>query len=311
MIPAKPKLHIEGMLGLGDNLHQRAIIRQFIDTYDIYLETTWPSVYHDFPDIKFIRRNTPLRTQTKNADRENDKFHSSRPANAETKKVWYRPDQVRAYGSVLGAMLISVGANPHRADFSLPIPFKWKEKAVELLYSELGITKPIMIYRPLIERKEWGGCASRNPDFDSYHELFNSVRDDYFVISIADIVPDVEWIVSHPIQADVEFHSGEIEFEKLAAVFAEASLVYCSPGFAAVLGKAVSTPVITIFGGYENSKSFTLGDAPYLGIDPINPCQCFSHNHPCDKRIDITKAKQSIREFLDAIATSNDKAKAD
>jgi len=107
--------------------------------------------------------------------------------------------------------------------------------------------------------------------------------------------------------ADLEYHHGELTFENLAQLFAEASLVYAHPGFSVPLAQSVGTPVISVFGGYENSKSFSVGAqwAPYLGVDPINSCQCFLHSHPCDKTIDVPRALEQVRKFAsNAIAAS-------
>jgi hypothetical protein len=40
----KPLLHLIGHHGLGDNLHQRALIRQLMEKYDVWLDTSWVSL---------------------------------------------------------------------------------------------------------------------------------------------------------------------------------------------------------------------------------------------------------------------------
>ena len=118
------------------------------------------------------------------------------------------------------------------------------------------------------------------------------------MVSVADLEPNKEWMVSKPIKADIEFHKGELSFEEIAGMISISSLVYSSPGFAVVAAKAIGTPVICVFGGYENSASFLMGDTPYLGIDPIRSCQCFSHKHACQKQINIDLAIKSAERFL-------------
>ncbi len=98
-----------------------------------------------------------------------------------------------------------------------------------------------MVYRPLVERTEWNGCAARNPDHSAYAALFASIRDQFHVVSIADLVPNVEWISGARVEADQKFHAGELEFEALAGLFSIASLVFCSPGFAVILAQTVGT----------------------------------------------------------------------
>jgi hypothetical protein len=292
---------VQGMGGMGDNLHQRALVRQLMASWTVYLETPWPSIYHDLMGsrLRLIRHQTSLRTQAKNVRREWDKYDVLPPGTMRTLPVWYTPNDVRSEGSVLAAMLKSVHCSER--DFSMPVPADWHYQLDAQLPYWVP-TKPVMVYRPLIERTEWGGCFARNPDPDAYYTLVQSIRDQFYVVSVADLVPGVEWMTSQPIRADIEFHHGELSFEMLAALMERASLSYASPGFATILAQAVGTPSVCIFGGYENSSSFSAGAAlaPYLGIDPINPCSCFSHKHPCRKDIDVPRAASTLDAFIAA-----------
>jgi hypothetical protein len=80
-------------------------------------------------------------------------------------------------------------------------------------------------------------------------------------------------------------------------------LVYCSPGFSVPLAQAVETPVICVFGGYENSSSFKGGDrySPFLGIDIVHPTHGF-HSNKINKTINIPGAIKQIEDFLGGIA---------
>jgi len=162
-------------------------------------------------------------------------------------------------------------------------------------------TKPIMVYRPLVERTEWEGCRGRNPDARAYYDILYSLRKDFFVVSVADLVPDKEWISGVPIIADVELHHGELTFEEMAALFGYADLVFSSPGFAPLLAQAVGTPSITVFGGHESSMTIKDGAkfAPTLGIDPIEPCNCFDHRHAHKKAINVPLAINRALTFVE------------
>lgn len=292
----KPAIHIEGMHGLGDNLHQRGVIRQLMDDYEVWLDSPWPCLYHDL-DIHVRTKGTRLRTQAKNAEREQDKFDMLVvPRDAKQLRVSYPPSMVREHGSVYAAMSAQCGVP--MGDFSLPVPAEWTDRADKLIKS-WNTDKPILIYRPLVERKEWGGCHTRNPDIEAYHALIESVRERFFVVSVADLVPDVEWTVCKPIQADATFHAGELDIEILTGLVKRSALVFTSPGFALILAQSVGTPVVGVFGGYEDSSSFTPGEkyAPCLWVDPIVPCQCFSHTHKCKKAIDVPKWLPLLDEF--------------
>jgi ADP-heptose:LPS heptosyltransferase len=319
---------LHGMHGLGDNLHQRAIVRQLLEQDpDVYLESSWISPYHDLIErgLKIVHKSTALRTQTKNANRERDWFwRGPVPANARQLRNAYSSDQVRAAGSVLGGMFAQVGGlDLARADFRLPVPQEWHALASEIV---AGASKPIMLYRPLVQRTEWNGAA-RNPDPTAYAELYRHLRDRFHVISIADLVPGREWIVGPEAEVDQAFHHGELVFETLAALTARAALVFASPGFAIVLAQATSTPSVAVFGGYESSWSFSAGarHSPYLGLDTLRPCSCFSSRcpgpdinrqmsrfHPergkaCDKAIEIPAAKKRIDAFVEQHTAAGDR----
>jgi hypothetical protein len=292
------------MHGLGDNLRQRAIVRQKMQTHDVWLESSWVSVYHDLvaDGLKVVNKTTRLRTQAKNAQREAAIFSRARPpAGANVLQIDYPASEVRRHGSVLAAMCARTGCDITTADFRLPVPGAWLAKVTPWLrrWGYDG-SKPIMIYRPLVDRPaDWGGCKARNPDHAAYAALFDAIRDRFFVVSVADLVPGKEWSVGLACEADAYCHRGELEFETLAALTSVAGLVFCSPGFAAVLGQAVGTPVACVFGGYERSAFFFAGakDAPVLGIDPINPCECFRHDHACRKTIDLPVEIERLQAF--------------
>ena len=290
----KTPLVVRGMQGLGDNIHQRALLKQLMTEHDVWLESCWVAPYVDLigQGLKIIRKPTPLRTQLKNAEREAKQFTTiAPPLHAPHKAVWYQPGEVRDRGGVLAAMCANTGCDYASADFRLPIPNAWMQRA-DALISLWNAKQPLLIYRPLVERKEWSGCAVRNPDVGSYIRILNSIRDKFFVVSIADLAPSFEWMTSPPIGANVTLHNGELDFEIMAALFARATLVFCSPGFAVILAQAVETPVICAFGRYERAYSFSGGArfSPYLGIEPINPCDDFKHGDNGDKTIDLSAA---------------------
>lgn len=308
----KKPLLIRGMHGLGDNIRQRAIVRQLMQRHDVWLESSWTSVYHDLigEGLKIVHKPTRLRTQAKNAKREAGSFSARRaPAGTRSVQVWYPPAEVRRHGSVMAAMCAATGCDAEVADFRLPVPAAWLARLTPFL-RQWGYdgSRPIMVYRPLVDRpSDWTGCNARNPDHAAYAALFKAIRARFFVVSVADLVPNVEWIVGERVETDAQAHAGELEFEALAALASMAGLVFCSPGFAAVLAQAVGTPVACVFGGYERSAFFFAGakDAPVLGIDPIHPCECFRHDHDCRKAIDLPRAREQIIAFAADAAGSS------
>jgi predicted SAM-dependent methyltransferase len=119
----------------------------------------------------------------------------------------------------------------------------------------------------------------------------------------------VEWIVGPEQSADVKLHSGELDFETMAALFAEAGLVMSPAGFGPVLAQAVGTPNIAVYGRRESFKTADAAGAhlaPTLGIDPDESCDCHSLAHACQKcradapkRITLPPAIARVKEFVE------------
>jgi ADP-heptose:LPS heptosyltransferase len=194
---------------------------------------------------------------------------------------------------------------PGAYDFRLPVPADWMARGLAALGQKPA--RPILVYRPLVERREWGGSTTRNPDREAYAELFAAIRRHFFVVSVADLEAGVEWTASAPVDVDVELHRGELGVEALAGLFAAAALVFCAPGFATVLAQAVGTRAVTVFGGYEDARSFSAGArlTRWLGIEPVNPCACWSHTHRCAKAIDLAAVLPRLEDFAHAARSAH------
>lgn len=306
---AKPPLLIHGMHGMGDCLHSRAVVRLLMQKWEVWLQSSWYSLFDGLTQdgLHVVYSGTSLRTQTKNAKRERHLFDKTPiPNGVRSITIRYTGGQVRDLPShtVLEAMCKTVGVDFHdpALDFRFnPVPQAWLTAADELI-AQWKPTKPLLIYRPLTIRPEWRGGESRNAEQGAYRNLFAEIRDRFFVVSIADLVEGHEWMAGQKLKADVEVHDGSIPFETLAGVFARANLIYCSGGFAAILAQAVSAPVISIIGRYENALATSYGAkfSPYLGIDPPSACTCMisTCRNVCSKVIDLPPAKDKVNQFV-------------
>lgn len=305
-------LLINGMQGMGDNLHQRGIIRQLMTNHEVWLKTSWVSLYHDLiaQGLHVLRNPTRLRTQNKNQDREAAGFSRKPvPPFTPTITLQYSGHNVRRQPSqtILQAMCESAGMGISYADidYRLPVPDTWLKPMMETALKWNTRGKRIMVYRPLVERpSDWAGAAKRNADPDCYAQVLRPFRDQFFIVSVADLAPGREWTVGPVLKADVEFHGGELSFEQLAALFSIADVVYTSSGFATILAPAVGTDVISITGGYERAQWHESGAkfAGYLGIESDTPCSCATSSCPrqCAKKFDVGKAIHKIGAFLKA-----------
>ena len=65
-------LLLQGMQGLGDNLYQRAVLK-YCGT-QVALQTPWPQMYADLPNVTCVPANSHLRTQRKSEQRSRSLF---------------------------------------------------------------------------------------------------------------------------------------------------------------------------------------------------------------------------------------------
>jgi hypothetical protein len=310
----KPSIVIEGMLGIGDCLHQRGFISDLMEKYEVSLESPHFLMYHDLIErgLQVYLRDTRLHAQRKTIEREKHLFAQGRPhANLVRRKIGYHKTEIDRFGSITEAIYGMTQLLPPKSqiDFSMPVKQEWRDGMAAYMKEKIGERpdKPILIYRPPTLRREWDG-SQRNPDLQAYAAIFNHLtrNDDFFVISIADLAPGKEWIVGPEQDADVKWHAGELDFQTLAALFEAADLIVSSAGFAPVLAQAVGAPCIPVYGGRESYRTTERAGewlAPTLGIDPDRPCDCHSRAHGCSrcaKAITLPPALERIDAFLKA-----------
>ena len=108
---------IDSMQGLGDNIYQRAFISQVKEP--VYLNTPWPEIYEGLPNVRFLKRNTTLRTQRKNIERISRDWAKPPGRGIIQRRNRYTregvfPGMSRSMGISPAAMTLpSYGQNPH------------------------------------------------------------------------------------------------------------------------------------------------------------------------------------------------------
>jgi hypothetical protein len=297
-------LLINGMHGLGDNVMQRAVIRRYLQRVQgtIYLDSPWPTLYADFdPErLKLIRKESRLRTQRKNAEREAASFYTGPVPRTRAVTVNYRGITARETNStVLATMLRAAGLEPEGgADFTIPHRPEWAGRA-RSIFAKIGATKPVLFYRPPTLRQEWLNPA-RNPEPGAFATLLESIRSRFFLLSVADLEPNVEWLAGVRIVPDHKFHEGELDLDAMLAVMAHSALVFTGPGFATVMAMALSVPSVTVFGGYQPARSLAFAPprVPTLFIEPIKPCDCYRHAHDCPKALNLPFELTRLHAFV-------------
>lgn len=172
-----PPIYIDGMLGMGDTIYQRAFVKQL--PAGTFIKTAWPELYEDL-SVKAVRSDTTLRTQRKNEFRSSAKFYPT-PSPRQTKRIFYGPDDLRR-GSIFDAMRRQFGVMPAALDLPSFGPAQFTHQ------------KPIAVIRPATVRSEWRS-DSRNPDPDYLLRASRILRKHFCVISVADLQDGEEWLV--------------------------------------------------------------------------------------------------------------------
>jgi hypothetical protein len=262
---------IQGMFGLGDNVYQRAFLKNI--NKPVFLETSWPQFYKDIPSVELIKPDVKLRTQRKNVDR--------MPASIWTNKQRYAMGQSSQriyYGDkgILEGMRRCFRVNPDLID--LP------DFGPSLVDGKYAVIRPVTI------RKEWQNEA-RAPKPEYIAEAMQILRDDgYKLVSVADLEEDKEWMVGQYPSADIEFHKGELMVEQLMSLCAHSQLMVGGVGWIVPVGVAYNIPTWVIGGGHGafNAPDLVLPKHQKHKVSFVLPekyCKCRDHFHKCNKVI--------------------------
>lgn len=260
-------LLIEGMQGLGDNLYQRAIIREL---GEIYLQTPWPQLYVDLP-VKCVRPVTRLRTQAKNASRR-DLSWCARPSRANVKRWHY----VNRDSSIVQSLLDEIGLKRDALNFSGP--------PVEPVSAE-----PYVLVRPATIRKEWR-ADSRNPRPEYIAQAVEALRGKYKIVSVADLKAGEEWPLEPLPYADEQYHAG-MPIERLLSLVAGASAVVGGVGWLVPAAVAYKRPMFLIYGGWGKHNGpqrifdRRMDTSEIHQAIPDQFCMCSTAAHDCNKTI--------------------------
>lgn len=264
-------LLVHGMLGLGDNIYQRAVIREVAAARDdVYLATAWPQLYADLP-VKCVQVRTRLRTQAKNAARTDLSWHRQ-PTAARLMRWHY----VGRQGSILHC---------------LSAPMSVRPKVFDLPHFEAPSREPYIVVRPATVRSEWR-AESRNPHPGYLDRAVQALRDRFRIVSVADLQEGAEWPAEPLPYADERYHAGELSIEQLLGLVAGAAGVVGGVGWIVPAAVAYRVPLLLIFGGWgAHNGPARIFDAPmdvslvHIAM-PDRFCMCSTARHACDKRIE-------------------------
>lgn len=264
---------VNSMKGLGDNIYQRAFVREL--PKPVWIDTPWPELFEDIPGVNFVKPVTRLRTQAKNA--------------AKSGVRWV--PQPRGPVTQISYGNIGIIAGMQRK-------FRVKPQAFDLPdFGASPVAGKYVVVRPSTIRAEWH-AESRNPLPEYITRAAAAMRArGYKLVSVADLEDGKEWLAGKAPEADISYHKGELGIKELMALIQGASAVIGGIGWLLPAAVAYKVPAWIICGGWGMFNAPAKLIAPPMDTRnltfavPDNLCMCSANNHNCDKRISDYDAK--------------------
>jgi hypothetical protein len=271
-------IHVIGMHGLGDNIFQRPFVHALSLHNQVYLETSWPELYGDLPNVRFVRRNVALRTQTKNVNRSDARWLAP-PSRAAKLKISYTKYLEKF--SIIHGMQCSFGCELNPALFDLP----------RLPPAPFSCARPIAFVRPVTIRREWRNEA-RNPKPQYIAQIAGVLRETHHVVCVADVDGVDEVFEGQLPPADTNFVHGELSAMQALALMAISDVVIGGVGWIVPASIALKKSAFVVLGGHGGHNAPERITDPRLDLSrlgfamPQRFCLCTNMRHTdCEKTI--------------------------
>lgn len=292
-------IFVQSMKGLGDGIYQRPFVRAESERRPVYLDTPWPQLYADLPNVFPVKPATTLRTQAKNAAAQPDSVWHGRPFACDRAAFGYGTASLRK-GSIIRALETALPLRGAPFVFDLPPTGRtmWAH--------------PYVVIRPVTLRKEWTNSA-RNPDPSAVFKVAQWLQDaGYRVVLVADLQDGEEHAVGALPPHDVAFLNGELDVIDLMALVRHASAVIGGVGWIVPMAIAAGTPLFVIQGGQLRHNGPQAITDPRMNLSrvgwakPRYPCDCENMRHNCRK--DPANLRGDFDEWMERAGLSEPKA---
>lgn len=281
-----PPLLIHGMKGLGDNIFQRPFVRAACARHaEVYLETPWPELYEDLPQVRPVRTFTKLRTQGRNERTTAARWYDS-PRAAVKAHFTYAGRELRTL-NILESLERGVPLN--RGDrLALDLPASCQTPPAAVL-DRLGPVYAVV--RPATVRREWANPA-RNPRPEYLAQAAAALRARGIpVVVVADLVAGEEDLVGELPPHDLALLGGELPIRSLLGLVAGAAAVVGGVGWLVPAALALRRPALIVVGGNGMHNAPEKITDPRLDLSrmtfalPARLCMCEGKGHECTKRV--------------------------
>lgn len=295
--------YIEGMLGLGDNIFQRPLVRELTLQQPVLISTPWPQLYHDLPRVGFVQCYTGLRTQSKNIEIVSKQVPMALRSVAEGSatariRLQYGHHTLNQEGITTTLRKLCGIPLGTRLKFDLPPKSPYTKRLVELPQA------PYIVVRPVTQRSEWSNPA-RNP-LPQYIDWFaRQLKGDFIIFSVADVDNEEERFVGAPPYHDRAFHGGELDPDSLIHLVRNSAGCIGGVGWIVPMALAANRPLLCVLGGMglhnapDKITDPSMDTSRVTWAVPDNFCMCDSMNHHCNKQIsDLGRSLDGFREQI-------------
>lgn len=288
---------VRGMWGLGDNIYQRPFVRELSQRCKaVYLETPWPDLYEDLPNVKYVMGHRGLRTQTQNIRRHPANRWTSERGWSREISVGYSHLELQT-SSIPDVVARCFGSRWEDVEWDLPASLTRGPAVVKP-------DRPIALVRPVTVREEWRNQA-RNCLPEYVAQVAEWLSEDYHVVVVAHLAEGHEWALEPMPEGDEAFLEGELNVRQLLNLVAHVAVVVGPVGWIVPAALALRKPAFVVLGGqggYNSPKMLvprTRGDCVHFAT-PDNFCLCGGKFHACDKR--ISNLRQQYQSWRDSLA---------
>jgi len=315
---------IKSLHGIGDHVYERPLIKALAEREELYIESPLPFMLSGIENVKFLRTETPWRTQQKQRLIEENFIsieYSQLPEEA-FQQITYppirpgypRPNFNRIQRVVRPELEIRFGYGPdnysrwnliqcleRQAKVTLSEPIDFAMPDFGPCPVDTG-GKKLAIVRPPTDRAEWH-TPSRQclPQYTNRAcQMLKAAG--YYTVSVADCVQGKEWLVGDAPEADLILHSGELSLVKLMALCQHADVIVGGVCWIVPAGIAFKRNTFIIAGGrlgYDSQFKITdmrMDLEKFTMVHPDPMCQCFEAKHNCYKT--ISNFDEEFQKFI-------------
>lgn len=275
---------LHGMWGLGDNIFQRAIVRNLLKREQtLYLETPWPELYEDLPIAGFVLADRRLRTQLKNVSRQPASRWRKFPGGKEYRNS-YGPYLERS--NILRGMESTLGIPSDPLLLDLPV------------FNDLEIVshRPIALIRPVTVRSEWRNEA-RNPLPEYVNAIADRLYETHHVVVVADVVAGQEWLVGSPPRSHQSFLSGQLNVRQLMTLIQRSDILVGGVGWIVPASIAAKVKCFCILGGQGGHNAPARVTDPRLDLSKLG-FAIPENFHTCTKMM-CTQCDKTIPNLME------------